>query len=264
MRRLVWLSGVLLALSCSVDNSNLNVDAGSGTGGAGGDACPRCVSTGGSGGNATGGAVGSGGAVAGAPGTGGVATGTGGGAAGQSGTGGGVAGAGGSGTGGGVAGAGGNGTGGGAGGNGTGGKGTGGKGAGGATGTGGKGSGGTTGTGGQGGSPSCDTLTTEYTTALAAAKVCTPGATGQCQQMVDSSISCPGCQTYVNDTTTLDTIVSEWTAAGCDKMHFVCPAIACVVPGPASCQTILTPGNGGPAAGTTGMCSSALTPTARN
>ena len=58
MRHLVWLSGVLLALSCSVDNSNLNVDAGGtggvviGSGGAGG--CPRCAPTGGTGGGATG------------------------------------------------------------------------------------------------------------------------------------------------------------------------------------------------------------------
>jgi hypothetical protein len=231
MRHLAWLSSVLLALSCAVDNSNLNVDAGGGTGGgvgtggsvgAGGSAgaggaggCPRCAPTGG-----TGGALG-----------------------GQSGAGGTIGGAGGSGTGGSVAGMGGNGIGG----KGAGGA-TGSGGKGGATGTGGKGTGGSTGTGGQGGNPSCDALTTDYTTALGQAKLCTPGAPDQCQQMVDSSLSCPGCQTYVNDTTMLDAIDAQWAAAGCDKMHFVCPAIACVVPGPASC--VPSGAGPGPVAGT--------------
>jgi hypothetical protein len=245
MRHLVWLSGVLLALSCSVDNSNLNVDAGNvGTGGAGG--CPRCAPTGGSGG-----------AAAGATGTGGSVTGTGGsvsGIGGQSGAGGSVSGAGGSGTGGNVTGTGGDG----AGGKGSGGAtGTGGKGSGGTTGTGGKGSGGTTGTGGQGGSPSCDTLASEYTSALTKAKACTPGTANQCQRMVDSSITCPGCKTYVNDTTTLDTIDAQWKAAGCDKMHFICPAIACVVPGQPTCQAA-APG------GSTGTCTSIATPVGTN
>ena len=76
MRHLGWFSVVLLALSCSVDNSNLNIDAGgtgtggaagvtgtggsagaTGTGGAAGDGCPRCAPTGGTGGGATGGGV---------------------------------------------------------------------------------------------------------------------------------------------------------------------------------------------------------------
>jgi hypothetical protein len=246
MRHLVWLSGVLLALSCAVDNSNLNVDAG-GTGGAAGSGAAGGST--GAGGSAAG-STGAGGSAAGSTGVGGSASGgqTG---AGGNGTGGNATGTGGSGTGG--SGTGGNGTGGnGTGGNGTGGKGTGGKGAGGTTGTGGK--------GGQGGSPSCDTIATEYSTALGQAKVCTPGAAGQCQQMVDSSISCPGCKTYVNDTTMLNTIEAEWTAAGCASMHFVCPAIACVLPGNSTCAAIAT--GGGP--GSTGMCVNALTPAGTN
>ncbi len=263
MRHVVWLSGVLLALSCSVDNSNLNLDAG-GSGGAGG--CPRCVGTGGGGGGQTGGSTGTGGATAGAVGTGGSATGTGGGAAGgqtgtggsagggQTGAGGSVAGAGGSvaGAGGSVAGAGGSGTGGNA--TGTGGKGTGGKGAGGTTGTGG-------GKGGQGGGTSCDTLANDYASALTAAKKCTPGATNQCQQTVESSIACPGCKTYVNDVTMLTPIETEWSAAGCAAMSRVCPAIACVLPLNSFCSGTSTGGGG---ANPSGMCVSALTPVGAN
>jgi len=258
MRHLGWLSVVLLALSCSVDNSNLDVDAGGsggivgGSGGAGGaGGCPRCVNTGGAGGaqsgaggQATGGTTGAGGqATGGQIGTGGSALG------GQPGSGGSAAGAGGSGTGGDATGSGGS---------GTGGKGTGGKGAGGTTGTGGKGSGGATGTGGQGGAASCDMLATVYTTELTAAKSCSPGAANQCQQLVDSSLPCPGCKTYVNDTTNLDAIASQWTAAGCASMQHICPLIACVVPTPATCQAVATTGGGGPGpsgpAATTGMC----------
>ena len=135
--------------------------------------------------------------------------------------------------------------------------GTGGKGSGGTNGTGGQGAGGSNGTGGQGGAADCTTLATDYSGALTEAKACTPGAGGQCKQEVDSSLSCPGCKTYVNDTTMLDAIDAQWTAAGCDKMHFICPAIACVVPGPGTCQA------SAPAA-TTGTCSSVLTPVGAN
>ncbi|HEY4394096.1 MAG TPA: hypothetical protein VGP64_08540 [Polyangia bacterium] len=227
MRHLGWLTVVLLALSCAVDNSNLNVDAsGTGTtGGASGSAgtggaagvggCPRCAPTGGSGG-----AIGSGGAAAGAVGTGGSVTGTGG------------------------------------------------KGAGGTTGTGGKGAGGVNGTGGQGGAASCDALATEYATELTAAKSCSPGAANQCQQLVDTTLPCAGCKTYVNDATNLNALASQWTAAGCASMQHICPAIACVVPGPSTCQEIATTGGGGPGPSgppvTTGMCTSGVTPLGAN
>ncbi len=252
MRHLVWLSGILLALSCAVDNSNLNVDAG-GSGGAGG--CPRCVGTGGAGGGSTGtggataGAPGTGGATAGATGSGGSVTGTGGGAAGgQTGTGGGTVG-GQTGTGGSVTGSGGSGTGGR--------KGSGGDGAtGGTTGT-----GGGKGQGGQGGAASCDAIATDYSNALTAAKKCTPGTTNQCQQTVESSIACPGCMTYVNDVTMLTPIETEWSAAGCAAMPRVCPAIACVLPTNSTCSGTSTAGGG---ANPSGMCVSAFTPVGAN
>ncbi|HEY6478098.1 MAG TPA: hypothetical protein VI456_16085 [Polyangia bacterium] len=212
MRHLVWLSGVLLALSCAVDNSNLNVDAG-GSGGAGG------TSTG-AGGSATGG--------------GGGVTSTGG-----AGAGGNATGAGGSGTGGR--------------------KGTGGDGALGGT----IGTGGGKGQGGQAGAASCDALAADYSNALTAAKGCTPGAASQCQQLVDTSLSCPGCKTYVNDVTMLNAIDDEWTAAGCASMpHGVCPAIACIAPGQGVCTS--NPTGSGPGTGSAGTCSSNLvTPVAQ-
>jgi len=246
MRHVGWFSVVLLALSCAVDNSNLNVDAGgpgtggaagvtgsggsagaTGTGGAAGDGCPRCAPTGGTGGGATGGAS------AGASGTGGAVTGTAGASGGQSGAGGAT--------------------------------GTGGKATGGTTGTGGKGSGGATGTGGQGGGAKCDTLANQYSTELTAAKSCSLGAANQCQQLVDSSRPCPGCKTYVNDVTNLNKIASDWAAAGCASMVYLCPLIACVVPGPATCQAVVNTGGGGPGpSGTTAMCNSAPTPVGTN
>jgi hypothetical protein len=211
MRHIVWLAGCLLVLSCTVNNDNLNTDAG-GTGGAGG--CPRCVGTGGA--TATGGQIGIGGASA---------------TGGQVGTGGQTATGGKTGTGGSA----------------TGGHGAGGSGAGGG--------------GGQGGGKSCDALETDYGNALTAAKKCTPGATGQCQQLVNSSLSCPGCKQYVNDTTTLSAIQTAWDNQNCSSVPHACPAIACLVPTASVCTSTTT---GGPNAGVDpmGTCTNAqLTPT---
>src|SRR5450631_3017406 len=76
---------------------------------------------------------------------------------------------------------------------------------GGQTGTGGSATGGQTGTGGNKGTGggTCQQLAMDYVNALPAAKDCTYGVTGQCQQLVASSLSC-GCQVYVNDATTLN------------------------------------------------------------
>ena len=53
-------------------------------------------------------------------------------------------------------------------------------------------------------------IESDYGAALTAAKKCTPGATNQCQELVNSSLSCPGCKQYVNDTTMLSAIQTEW------------------------------------------------------
>ena len=197
MRHIVWMAGCLLVLSCTVNNDNLNADAGgTGTGGA----------------SATGGQIGTGGASA---------TGGQGGTGGQTATGGQT---------------------------GTGGSATGGHAAG--------GSGG----GGQGGGKSCDALESDYGTALTAAKKCTVGATGQCQQLINSSLSCPGCKQYVNDTSTLSAIQTEWDNQDCSAVPHACPAIACILPTTSVCTSNPTtsgPGGGADAAGT---CGPPLTP----
>jgi hypothetical protein len=112
------------------------------------------------------------------------------------------------------------------GGSGTGGFGTGGFGTGGIVGTGGLG--GDIGTGGLGGSV-CNTLLAEYQSALSAAETCEVGASGQCQQLVTNSLSACTCQSYVTDSSALNTIQGAWQAAGCDTgpvppCNFLCPA----------------------------------------
>ena len=101
--------------------------------------------------------------------------------------------------------------------------------------------------GGQGGhgtgpdaGETCAQLETDYSAALTAARKCTPGAADQCQQLVDLSVSCPGCKGYVNDATTLNTIATEWKNQDCKAG--VCPAIACIAPGTGVCQST----SGGP------------------
>jgi hypothetical protein len=142
---------------------------------------------------------------------------------------------------------------------GTGGSGTGGVGGG---GTGGNGTGGG-GQGGQAGGESCGALESDYGKALTAARKCTPGATGQCGQLVDGSLSCPGCKQYVNDTTTLTALETAWTNQKCDSVPHACPAIACIVPPQSTCVGTSST-SGGPNAGAdpSGSCMGvALTPT---
>ena len=129
-------------------------------------------------------------------------------------------------------------------------------GTGGATGTGGnQGTGGNNGSGGQGGGKSCDGLETDYDNALTAAKRCTLGATNQCQQLVNSSLSCAGCKQYVNDTTMLSAIQTEWDNQNCSSAPHVCPEIACVVPTTSVCTSSPTSGDPGGGADPTGTCS---------
>ncbi|HLK88322.1 MAG TPA: hypothetical protein VKZ18_00430 [Polyangia bacterium] len=102
------------------------------------------------------------------------------------------------------------------------------------TGTGTGGSGGTggdiVGAGGSGGSVSavCNTLTAEYESAFSAAETCQVGASGQCQQLYNGSLSGCHCGTYVNDSSALDAIQSAWLAAGCavpsPPCEILCPA----------------------------------------
>ena len=54
-----------------------------------------------------------------------------------------------------------------------------------------------------------------------------PASNEPCIHLVTASLTC-GCQTWVNDTTEIDKIQAQWTAAGCTAM--VCP-ILCPNPG---------------------------------
>jgi hypothetical protein len=204
MRHLTWFVGLLLILSCSVKPVE-NPD-GAGPGGGGGAGGAGTTGSGGQGGGTTGTGGGAGDHSTG--GSGGGQAGTSGGQAGtsggQAGTSGGQAG-----TSGGQAGAGG-------------------------------GSAGHAG-GGHGGHPAdagqtCDELETDYGTALTAARQCSPGSAGQCQHLVPTSLSCPGCEEYVNDVTRLNTITAEWNDQDCGATPHPCPAIACVNPGSGACN----------------------------
>jgi hypothetical protein len=255
MRHLSWLAGCVLVLSCTVNSSNLGGETATGGGAATGGTpgSGGALATGGQ--TATGGTPGTGGesATGGTTETGGQTGAGGNSATGGRGGGGGRFGFGGRGGAGGRAATGGQGgatdTGGqtGTGGDGTGGQtatgGTGGQ----SGGTGGTATGGQTGTGGQGGSnATCTRLESQYTTALSAAKDCTPNAPNQCKALAYTSLSCPGCQTYVNDTTQLDMISTAWTNAGCDRTHGPCPAIACVAPQSTHCAPQSSTGPGAP------------------
>jgi hypothetical protein len=110
------------------------------------------------------------------------------------------------------------------------------------------GKGGNGGAGGTGG-VSCGDLATQYAAALPAAQSCDLNASGECQQLVSSSLS-PcflNCMTYVNDPTALSAIKASWEQAGCDNVDVLCPAIACLQPTNNMCLV----GDGG-----SGICSS--------
>jgi hypothetical protein len=100
------------------------------------------------------------------------------------------------------------------------------------------GHGGTPGSGGTSG-PTCSDLQTQYAAELARAKSCSPNASNQCQDMAPSSLGC-GCQTFVNDKSSVDQIQSRWNQAGCQNTT-LCPAIACVNPKSGACR----PADGG-------------------
>jgi hypothetical protein len=113
---------------------------------------------------------------------------------------------------------------------------------GGTTGTGGTtgsaGTGGATGSGGTGGGKTCTQLESDYTAALATAKMCHATMTNQCQILVSISLACPTCKAHVNDDTQLAAIQASYDQAGCSAMNHICPAIACINPGSGACVPI--------------------------
>jgi len=95
------------------------------------------------------------------------------------------------------------------------------------------------------GGVTCADLETRYAKALPAARSCDVNATGQCQQLVSSSLSpCfVNCTTYVNNALTLNAIKASWLQAGCNQTVVICPLIACIKPSAGVCAA--TDGGGG-------------------
>ena len=91
----------------------------------------------------------------------------------------------------------------------------------------------------------CASIEAQYSATLAQDKQCNPTLDrDQCQQQVDSNLSCSGgCKTWVDSKDGLDDIRQQWQQAGCDKIPRACPAIACIAPGKGLCA--LQPGGGG-------------------
>jgi hypothetical protein len=83
----------------------------------------------------------------------------------------------------------------------------------------------------------CADLESRYAEALPAARSCDVNATGQCQQLVSSSLSpCfVNCTTYVNNALTLNAIKASWLQAGCNQTVVLCPLIACIKPSAGVC-----------------------------
>ncbi len=101
-------------------------------------------------------------------------------------------------------------------------------------GTAGSGTGGTAGGSVDAGNP-CANLEADYRAALIEAKTCNPRAAAlQCQTLVNTSVSCPGCTTHVENAAQLQEIEKKWVASGCKRG--ICPAIACINPGFGVCS----------------------------
>jgi hypothetical protein len=86
----------------------------------------------------------------------------------------------------------------------------------------------------------CADLQALYAEALPAARSCDVNASGQCQQLVSSSLSmCPVCTTHVNDSSTLTAIKARWMQAGCDTaVAVIYPEITYVQPGASVCVAV--------------------------
>jgi hypothetical protein len=104
------------------------------------------------------------------------------------------------------------------------------------------GAGGGAGAGGASGAD-CAALPSQYSAALPGAETCDPALNrATCQTLVSLSLSCPGCQAYVEDPSTLDMIRMQWMDEGCASTVHICPAIACVVPPNTGCTPVAAGG----------------------
>ena len=92
----------------------------------------------------------------------------------------------------------------------------------------------------------CDAFETDYQTALARARSCTPGTKVQCQVVAPTGLRCPGCGAWVNSRVELDDLRTKWTNAGCAKCSSkFCPLIACPVMSSGTCslRRLASPGD---------------------
>jgi len=86
----------------------------------------------------------------------------------------------------------------------------------------------------------CDDLEVQYTSALAAARSCSPIlAFEQCTEEVPDQLACP-CTTFINPGNTeavnqLRRLQGLWNDNGCGDL-IDCPAVACVEPGYSFCE----------------------------
>jgi hypothetical protein len=94
----------------------------------------------------------------------------------------------------------------------------------------------------------CNTLPSEYRSALTEAETCQVGASGQCQQLVAGNLTSCNCPVYVTDSSALATIQNTYQTLGCDNVIPQPPCgIDCALPVNAAC--VATDG------GSVGFCS---------
>ncbi len=114
----------------------------------------------------------------------------------------------------------------------------------------------------QGGSPSCDTIATEYSTALDRRRCARPAPPTSVSRWSTARSAARAARQYVNDTTMLNTIQAEWTNRGVRLDASVCPAIACVLPTKSTCVGQLDQRRARTGANLAGTCTVlVLTPT---
>jgi hypothetical protein len=95
---------------------------------------------------------------------------------------------------------------------------------------------------------SCTDLDTAYVAAVAKAKACNPASmlpVQECDKLVDPSLFCPICPTFVSVFATtalqeMDDLRAKWLALKCDAMQIACPAMACQEPKGATCVATST------------------------
>jgi hypothetical protein len=94
----------------------------------------------------------------------------------------------------------------------------------------------------------CLAIEMKYADALAQARTCNPLLKGECQHKVNSSLSCPCNNTWVDSTMQVDAVAKMYQDAGCAKCRRICPLL-CRAPStgvcnPAKLMVPIAPGPG--------------------